>query len=300
LTGRLLVILNATAGGGSEAGVGDRRAAVRKALAQQDIDAEIFDSGTEDDTKRRIAEARVQGYAAIVAAGGDGTVRSVAFELLGSEVPLGILPMGTAMNVARSLEIPLDLDGAAAVLAAGHVRSVDVAFVGDDPFLEIATVGLAADMLEEATRMGEGRLRSAIDLVQLAARSRRTRVWLDLDGHVVRHRVTSLAIANGPFTGRALKAAPDARIDDGLLDVVCFLGFGPLDVVKQLARTALGLDAGPRTRTYRARRIRLRSHHPLPVRADSADRATTPMEVAVRPGLLRVVAAVTRPNDPTG
>jgi diacylglycerol kinase (ATP) len=284
----MLVVLNASAGGG-DGDLAGRRRAVMEALGNHGVDAEVFDSDSEHHTKRRIDEALGQGYAAIVVAGGDGTVRSVAFDLLDRKMPLGILPMGTAMNVARSLGVPLDLDAAAAVLARGKVRTIDVGEIRGRPFLEVATIGLAADLLAEATKVGEGRLRSALELLRLALRHRRTRVWLQLDEAVVRHRVTTLAVANGPFTGRAMKAAPEASIDDGLLDVVCFLGYGPLDFIKQLARIVLGLTSGPRTRTYRTRRAIVRSHHPLPVRADSQDAGTTPVEIGVRGRALDVL-----------
>ncbi len=159
----------------------------------------------------------------------------------------------------------------------------------DQPFLEVATIGLAADMLADATRVSEGRLRSAIDLLWRAIRHRRTRIWLDLDGGQVRHRAVSVAIANGGFTGRALEAAPDAQIDDGQLDVVCFLGYGPLEVLKEFVRLTLGIGSGTTTATYRAARVRIRSHHPLPVRADSQELGATPVDLTTRPRALRVI-----------
>lgn len=285
-----LVIWNPGAGGGD---VEERREAIRHALQAHAPGAELFESPSEDETSRRVEAALAEGVDRIVAAGGDHTVRSIAFRLIGRETALGILPLGTANNIARSLGIPLDLEEAAAILASGSVRAIDVGYVGDQPFLEIATVGLAADLLGDATRVSEGRLRSALDLLTRTVRHRRTRVWLDLDGREVRHRAVSLAIANGPYTGRALEAAPDARLDDGLLDVVCYLGYGPLEVLRQLARIVLGLGAGPTTATYRARRVRVRTHHPLPVRADSDDRRTTPAEITVGRGALRVAVPPT-------
>jgi YegS/Rv2252/BmrU family lipid kinase len=286
---RTLVIWNPSAGGGGEDDLQARRSTLRDALSNAGVDAELYESPSEDAAAERVDEALAAGVQRIVAAGGDHTVRSIAFKLLGTDAALGILPMGTAMNVARSVGIPLELDAAAAILASGSVRKVDVGVIGDRPFLEVATIGLAAELLGDATRVSEGRLRSVNDLVRRAIRHRRTRVWLDLDGREVRHRVVSLAIANGPFTGRALEIAPDARIDDGQLDVVCFLGYGPLEFLKELIRSAMGVGSGTRTARYRAARVRVRSHHPLPVRADSTDVGFTPVELTVRRGGLYVV-----------
>jgi YegS/Rv2252/BmrU family lipid kinase len=283
-----LVIWNPGAGGTDD--VEATRASIRGALAAHGVDAELFESPSEDATARRIDEALADGVDRIVAAGGDGTVRSIAFRLLGTNAALGILPLGTAMNVARTLDIPLDLDGAAAILASGSVRSIDVGLVGEQPFLEVATIGLAADMQADATRVKEGRLRSAVDLLVRAIRHRRTRIWLQLDDRPeIRHRAISVAIANGRFSGRGMEVAPDAHIDDGRLDIVCFLGFGPLEVLKELVRVTFGVGSGATTASYRAARIGIRSHHPLPVRADSNDIGTTPVEIGTRPGALRVV-----------
>jgi diacylglycerol kinase family enzyme len=165
-----------------------------------------------------------------------------------------------------------------------------VGYVRERPFLEVATIGLAADLLEDATKVGEGRLGALVDFVRRGIQNRRTRVWLDLDGREVRHRVVSLAIANGRFTGRALEVAPESRIDDGQLDVICFLGYGPLEFVKELARVSIGIGSGTRTATYRAREVKVRSHHPLPVRADSSDFGSTPVSLTAHGRVLSVVA----------
>ncbi len=284
-----LVIWNPDSGGSEDREA--TRSAIAGALDAHGVAAEVFESPSEDATARRIDEALAAGIDRIVAAGGDGTVRSIAFRLVGTEAALGILPLGTAMNVARSLDIPLELDGAAVILASGSVRAIDVGMVGDQPFLEVATIGLAADMQADATRVKEGRLWSAIDLLVRAVRHRRTRIWLRLDDRPeIRHRALSVAIANGRFSGRGMEVAPDARIDDGQLDVVCFLGFGPLEVLKELVRVTLGIGSGAETATYRAARVRIRTHHPLPVRADSNDIGMTPVALMTRPGSLRVIA----------
>jgi diacylglycerol kinase (ATP) len=286
--GRTLVIWNPNAGGTDD--VQTMREAIRSALDAHGVDAELFESPSEEATDRRVEQALADRVERIVAAGGDGTVRSIAFQLLGTDTALGILPLGTAMNVARSLGIPLELDEAAAILATGSERAIDVGMIGDQPFLEVATIGLAADLQADATRASEGRLRSALDLLIRSVRHRRTRIWLELDGKPeIRHRAVSVAIANGGFTGRGMEVAPDARIDDGQLDVVCFLGFGPLEVIKELVRVTLGIGSGTTSATYRASRIQIRSHHPLQVRADSNDNGATPVELTTRRAVLRVV-----------
>jgi YegS/Rv2252/BmrU family lipid kinase len=290
VTGRLLVIWNATAGGGNPDEGAAREREIRDALASHGVDAELFESDSEDATRRRVHAALGEGYAGIVAAGGDGTVRSVAFELLDQEVPLGILPMGTAMNVARSLGIPLELDGAAAILAAGNVRAIDVGEARGQPFLEIASIGLGAKVLKGATHVKEGRIRAALRTLVRGIRYRRTRVRLQLDGREVRSRVLSVAAANGAFTGRGMELAPNARLDDGRFEVLIFEGFGPIGLAVHLASLLLGRTHDDRIRRHRAAIVRISTHHPLPLRLDSQDLGTTPVELKTRPGALRVIA----------
>jgi diacylglycerol kinase (ATP) len=287
-----LVIWNPGAGGGEPANdqVAERRAAIESALRRHGIDAELHQSASEADTARRVDAALADGVSTIVAAGGDGTVRSIAFRLLGSDAALGILPLGTAMNVARTLDIPLELDGAARILAARHVRSIDVGEVHGRPFLEVASIGLGAEVLAGATHAGEGRFGRAWATLRRAVAQPRTRVRLQLDGREVRSRALAVAVANGRFTGRGIELVPAARLDDGRFDVLVYEGFGPLRIAADILHVLLGHTNEPRFRRYRAATVRIDSHRPLPVRLDSQDAGTTPVELVTRKRALRVLA----------
>ncbi len=231
-----------------------------------------------------------EGFDAIVAAGGDGTVRSVAFQLLDRDAVLGILPLGTAMNVARSLGIPLEPEAAAEILATGSVTPIDVGDVRGQPFLEIASIGLGAEVLAVATEVQKGRFSVAFDLLRDAWRYPRTRIRLQLDGREIRAHAPSLAIANGPYTGRGIHLAPDARLDDGRFDVLAFDGFGGFQLAIHFIRALVGRTWDPRIRRYRAAKVRVSTRRPLPVRLDSQDLGSTPVELVSRPGALRVIA----------
>lgn len=284
----MLVIWNGAARGA--AADTEARQKVQQSLDRHGVTAEIFESPSEAATSERVETALGEGFDAIVAAGGDGTVRSVAFQLLDRNAVLGILPLGTAMNVARSLGIPLELDAAAEVLATGSVSPIDVGEVRGQPFLEIASIGLGAEVLAGAIEVGEGRLHVAFDLFRRAWRYRRTRVRLQLDGREVRGRAPSLAVANGQYTGRGIHLAPAARLDDGRFDVLVFEGFGGLELATHFVRALIGRSWDPRIRRYRAATVRVSTRRPLPVRLDSQDLGTTPVELVTRPGALRVIA----------
>ena len=292
LRAAVLVIWNPASGGGSPADgdVPARRASIEAALRANSIEAELYESESEEDTATRIDAAIAAGVRVIVAAGGDGTVRSIAFRLVGRDVALGILPMGTAMNVARSLDLPLELDDAAAVVAAGTTRAIDVGEVRGRPFLEVASIGVGAEVLAGATDVEEGRIRRALAVLRRAIRAPRTRVRLQLDGREVRGRAPMIAVANGRFTGRALELAPQARLDDGRFEVLLYEGFGPLQLAAHLVRVLVGRAHDPRIRRYRAATVRISSHRPLAVRLDSQDVGTTPVELVTHAGALKVIA----------
>lgn len=296
LTQPMLIIWNPEAGGGGD-DLDERRNKIWVALRGAGIDAEIFESRSESESERRIDRALAEGVGAIVAAGGDGTVRSVAFRILDHDVPLGILPMGTAMNIARSLGIPLELEAAAKVLTGGPVRAIDVGVVRGQPFLEIASIGLGAEVLAGAAHVDEGRLPAALHTLRTALRYRRTRVRLRLDGREVRGSALMLTVANGPYTGRAINLAPKARIDDGKFDVLFYQGFGAFGLAAHLARVLLGWPHDERIRHYRAAKVHVGTHRPLPIRLDSQDLGTTPVELITRPGALRLFAP---PDADTG
>ena len=100
-----------------------------------------------------------------------------------------------------------------------------------------------------------------------------------------------VVLANGPYTGAGMTVAPDARIDDGRFDVRVFRGFSKPELLRHLASIAFGRRRyAPHVSTFHAASVRVTSVHPLPTRADSHDLGTTPLEVRMRAGVLRVVS----------
>jgi diacylglycerol kinase (ATP) len=244
--------------------------------------------------------AREDGVDVLVAAGGDGTVHVVARELLAGGGPvLGILPLGSVMNVARSLEIPLDIEAAARVIAQGHVRTVEVGLANDEPFFEAAVVGLHATVFREADRFDRGDRWALPRGIWRGLRYRPSRMRLELDDRTIRTRALVVSVANGPYAGMAFTVAPQARLDDGCLDVVVFERFSRLDLLRHFWSIAAGKRRyEPRVANYRARSVRITSARPLPTRADGQPLGTTPIEFRVLPDALRVLAPRPAPPHP--
>jgi diacylglycerol kinase (ATP) len=288
---RIRVIWNVNAG--SKAGLptnGTTEEELRDLLTRHGLGGDLHATHSEEEAVQATRDAAAQGYDIVAAAGGDGTVGTVAFQLIGTTTAVGVLPLGSAMNVARSLEIPRELDAAAAILADGEICAIDVAEAKGRPFLEVGSVGLNAAIFDQAHRFDKGEYGSFFGLLATMARYQPVRMRIVLDDQVIRTRALMVAVANAPFTGVGFTFAPDARLDDGLLDVRVFDHFSKWELVRHFFSIAFGRRAySPKIRTYRSRRVRIEARHPRPVRVDSSDLGTTPVEFTLRRGVLRVV-----------
>ena len=247
-------------------------------------------------SEREAAEAAVaavaDGYDIVVAAGGDGTIGLVARQLLGSRTALGILPLGSVMNIPRMLGVPRDLEAAAAILADGRARPIDVGHVGDHLFYEAGSVGLHAAATRELPKVDGGDYGAIARSVVSAVRYVPSEVRIELDDdRAIETTALMVAVANGPFLGPGVPVAPQAQLDDGLFDVRVFLH----QTKGELARDLTGISAGHlpdqrHTLTERASRVRITSPEPLPVRADAVDLGTTPVTFEIHPRVVTVVA----------
>ncbi len=293
--GPIRVIFNASAG--SKGGIRTNsvtRADIEAVLDRVGLAAEALESPSAEVTRHFAAEAVQRGYSVVVAAGGDGTIGVVATELLNSGTTLGVLPHGSIMNIPRMLGIPRDLAAAAAVLAHGAIRRIDVGEARGRPFFEVGSVGMNAAMFREAQRFEAGDRASIPRTIWAAIRYRPARMEIALDELVVRTRALAVTVANGPYTGAGMTVAPDARVDDGRFDVTVFEHFSKWELIRHLGSIAFGRRKyAPHVSTYRSTFARISSVSPLPARADSRDLGTTPVEFRV----LRAVLPVIVPPD---
>ncbi|CAN5830197.1 diacylglycerol kinase family lipid kinase [soil metagenome] len=285
------VLWNSRAGkkGGIPTG-GASEEELRALLDRHGLDAELLATESEDDCRRLTREAIDEGFKVVIAAGGDGTVGCVAEELLDTPVALGILPLGSVMNIPRMLGVSRELDEAAQILAAGVVREVDVGEANGQLFYETASVGLNAAMFREAQGFDEGDYSSPLRTIWVALRYRPARMSLDLEQGTIHTRALMVAISNGPYTGVGMTVAPEARLDDGRFDVVVFRHYSKFELLRHLLSIAFGRRRlTPHARTYHSAHVRVESASPLPCRADSHDLGPTPLECRVRRGSLRAV-----------
>jgi YegS/Rv2252/BmrU family lipid kinase len=294
---RARVILNERAG--SKGGIPTNPSSeerVREVLARRGLADAIVVSRLPEEARELTRAAVRAGCDLVVAAGGDGTIGLVAEELVGTQPALGILPLGSIMNIPRMLGLPRDLEAAADVLVAGCVRPIDVGVARDRTFFEAGSVGMNAAMFREAQRFDRGDYLSVARTIWVAIRYRAARMRIELDDGLIETRALMVSVSNGPYTGAGMTVAPEARVDDGRFDVRVFHHFSKGELLRHLVSITFGRRAySPHVSTHRSRRVRITSASPLPCRADSHDLGTTPIEFVIRPHALR---AVVPPDGP--
>ena len=261
-------------------------------LVRYELGGELIETGSEEMAIEAAKEAVARRYDLVVAAGGDGTIGLIGKVLLGTDTALGILPLGSVMNIPRMLGLPRELDAAAAVLRAGHTRRIDVGEANGYVFFETASVGMHAAIFEEMTKLDAGDLAAIVRSILVAFRYRPSRMTIELDGgRRIETRALVVAIANGPYMGAGFTIAPEARIDDGLFDVRIFQRYSKRELVRHFASIAFGRRAyAPKAVTERSARVRISGARPLPARSDAQDLDMTPLTCTIVPQALMVVA----------
>ena len=252
--------------------------------------------------------ARRQDFRALVAVGGDGTLNDVVNGLLTPEgsvddrVPIALVPRGTAQGFARGLNLPVTAAAAVERLLAGAERRLDVGrirFEDGRVHLFVNVLGIGFDALV-AGRAQEVRPAMAslpahlLGFASALAEYRNKEISLVLDGEektATSSRCNLVLVANGPYYASGMRLAPDARMDDGLLDVVVIGDVPKLDILLNLPRAFSG-TAGSHNGVslHRARRIALSSPDGALVQADGEPVGSLPAEVDVLPGALRFIA----------
>ena len=255
---KTVVVVNPQSQNGA---LGRRWAEVAKVLDRELGPYEhVLTDGPRDAT--RLARAAIDGGAdTVVAIGGDGTIHEVAngFFVDGKpvkpEAALGVLPFGTGGDFRKTAQIPADLAHAAAALKARHVKKIDVGRLDYTPtgggkascvFINIASFGIGGlvdQIVNSSSKRLGGRASFFLATVRAAARYKNQRVRLVLDDKAdepLELTINNVAVANGRYFGGGMHVAPNAALDDGILDVVAIGDFSAFEMLTNGARIYRG------------------------------------------------------------
>lgn len=262
-------------------------------LQQAGITVETLTCGDAAQTEQDIA-ARVGTLDFVIVGGGDGTISATAQALYRHKLPFAILPLGTANDLARSLNIPTNLDKAFDVIIAANRRWIDLGLVNGHYFFNACHIGLGVKVTQELTpelKKRWGVLSYFKALSRALKRSREFSVDLVVDDVRHRRRALELTVGNGRYYGGGNLTDEHASIDDGLLNLSCIYPKTVWELLAMSPLIRLGKhDRAQRTYCVAGRRITVTTKVPMGVDADGEPATGTPATFEVINKALQVFA----------
>lgn len=253
----------------------------------------ILDRG--EGIKPVIQRAKEDGTKLIVVSGGDGTADSVAAELAGTKLTLGILPTGTANNLALNFRIPRDLEQAVALLREGKRVSVDMgkAETKEDEryFMELLTVGLLSDIFPSADDFRHGDLLKAGEFISTFASSTPSEITLELDGHKPKTITAySVIVTNMPYIGNHFRLSRSVSFRDRKLDVFVFTELSKVRIVNDAIRYMSGEVNDASVKHYRVHKAKISSNPPMAINLDGRKLEGNEVKIKAKSKALHVMA----------
>jgi len=266
-----------------------------QAIAQlQKLDLELITENIEDVRfLPEIIESYQNQVDLVIIGGGDGTLNAAVDGLVTTQLPLGILPLGTANDLARTLGIPNSLSAACQIIARGHVQHIDLGCVNGKHFFNVASLGLSVQITQRLTKETKRRwgvFAYAITAIEAMWRSRPFHAEIRLNGKTIQLKTIQIAIGNGRYYGGGMAIVHDAKINDQRLDVYS------LEIQHWWQMLALlpALRRGRHTtlsgvRAFHAQEIEVYTRKPHPINTDGEITTYTPAHFRVIPRALAVL-----------
>ena len=286
---RLLVLVNPSAGGGRVRGL---LPTLERELKARGLDYRLVMTTSLEHGCGEARAAAEAGETPVVMSG-DGLIGQIGGTLAGGDVPLGVIPGGRGNDFARVMGIPTELPAAVELIASGTTREIDVGEVNGRRFLCIASCGFDSDAnrIANDARWVKGNLVYAYAAIRALIAWKPARFTLTLDGEPTEFTGYSVAAANSKAFGGGMFIAPDAEIDDGLLDVVCIEDVGKLRHLWGFPKVFKGTHIdSEEVKVLRARQVEVRADRPFAIYADGDHLADLPASVRVLPRALKVIA----------
>ena len=231
----------------------------------------------------------------LILGGGDGTISGLVDQMVGHDVTLGVLPLGTANSFARTLGIPLDVEGAIEVIRTGAPRRIDLGMIDGDYFANAASMGISPKIAETVPHNLKKFLGRAGYLSWAAWQFLRFRPFtliIDQGDRHERLRVVEVRVFNGPYHGGTV-LTDSAEVDSGEIVVQAVVGHVKRRLLRNWGANLLGrADRHDDVREFRGRSIRIDSKPRLPISIDGEVLARTPVTARVAPGVIEVMAPV--------
>lgn len=293
---RTFVVMNPVAGVSQPENVREK---IEAAFQSRDIPFEIYETTGEENLLQKVRSAVKQGFQLFVSAGGDGTLSGVIDGLVGTQIPLIILPTGTWNTVAQIMNIPLQIDPALKLVFQEHtIRTVDALQVEQGFFILSVSAGVGSRTMEDVKRKEKRRFGKLIDLWKGLRQLMEFRSYLfdvKIDGKPSRFRASELMVANSASLGlKALQLDSSIRMDDGKLNV-CRIYANTLGEYLKLAISMLRGDQKHNWNVLcmeATKEVEIRCSEKLPVQGDGDIIGRLPVTVKIVPKAIQIVAPV--------
>ena len=258
------------------------------------LDLELLEESTENAGQLGELIRRYQHQVdLVIVGGGDGTLNAAVDALVETGLPLGILPLGTANDLARTLEIPNSLPEACNIIANGQVRRIDLGWVNGKHFFNVASLGLSVQITKKLTKEVKRRwgvFAYAITALQVILQIRPFRAEIRINGESIKVKTVQIAVGNGRYYGGGMAVVQDATIDDQRLDLYSL----ELKHWWQFIALLPAMRGGTHTnwrdvRALSGQKIQVYTRKPRPINTDGEITTHTPAEFRVIPQALAVL-----------
>jgi diacylglycerol kinase (ATP) len=273
---------------------------IKDLLKKYQIPVDYFPTKAPGHATTLVKSAQEEGYKLVIVAGGDGTVGEAVNGLVHSDIPLGIIPLGSFMNIARMLSIPLDIEKAVMLIKIGRSRKIDVGSVlklsGEklsEPyyFLESCGMGIEAELHQYFLDLERGSFKAIFKMIKTLFSYYGYPTILTIDNEKVETRAILVNVANGPYSGPAIKLAPKAKLNDHKLTVTQ-LKLSKVELFRYLFRLATGRKKGYYHRVIldQAKKVKIETKVERPIHADARLYGVTPVEFKIVPNALNIIS----------
>ena len=293
---KTLVVVNPVAGVSQPETVREK---IESAFRSRDIPFEIYETTGKDNLRQQVRNAVRQGFKLFVVAGGDGTLSGVIDGLVGTQIPLVILPTGTWNTVAQIMNIPFQIDQALELVFQDHtIHTVDALEVNQSFFLLSVSAGIGSRTMEGVKRQEKRHFGKLIDLWKGLKQVLEFRSYLfdvKIDGKTSKFRASELMVANSASLGlKALQLDPSIRMDDGKLNV-CRIYANTIGDYLKLVISMLRGDQKPNWNVLcveATKEVEIHCAEKLPVQGDGDIIGRLPVTVKIYPKAIHIVAPV--------
>ena len=235
----------------------------------------------------------------LILGGGDGTISGLVDLMVGHDVILGVLPLGTANSFARTLGIPLTIEGAVEVIRTGAPRRIDLGMIDGDYFANCAAMGISPKIAETVPH-GLKKVLGRVGYLGWAAyqfmRFRPFTLIVGEGDDAVRMRVVEVRISNGPYHG-GTELVDAAAVDSGEIVVQAVMGHVKRRLVQNWVASVFRHESRhEKVRDFRGKSLKITTIPKLPISIDGEVLARTPVTAKIAAGIIQVMAPATPPE----